>query len=501
MKTKKECRHISPRLQRWLLRLGEYTFTIEYIKGKDNNVADFLSRINTDTNEINELRVSGNIIDTEDINASGSLDVETIHSQEENQNDHIPIVDTIVNKYKTQIILVETKTQDTEITNKNRKIYISRQDIENNEMDDILRRLIKKGAVGIYSNLNDHLYNLLQLKLIELFGNSKDLKFRKCTYLAKELLDDEEVIRFVKNTHEKETNHRGINENYEFLKDKIYYPKLKNFLQRYINNCSICQIAKYDRNPLKIKYKISQTPIDCNKIVHMDTWMIKGERFLTTIDKFSKHSMIFSLNDRNLITIREALKQRHSALGKPELYIGDNEFDGLVIREFLNAENVQLHLTKPNSHTGNADIEKLHSTLNEQIRIMEISPQFKELRMRDKCFKAIEFYNHSIHSVTKERPIDFITGNLKTNKQTIQRRLEEDKKNRIEKLNEDRQSEQNRNENRVLIKNYKALRHKHEPKYKYANNQNLHPVNIKRKYKFVSDIDAPSTSHNASHKS
>lgn len=48
-------RDINPRLQRWLIKLGEYNFDIDYIKWKDNKIANCLSRINMETKEINDL--------------------------------------------------------------------------------------------------------------------------------------------------------------------------------------------------------------------------------------------------------------------------------------------------------------------------------------------------------------------------------------------------------------------------------------------------------------
>lgn len=49
---------LNPRLQRWILSLGEYNIKIDYLKGKDNRIADFLSRINAESHEING--ISGN---------------------------------------------------------------------------------------------------------------------------------------------------------------------------------------------------------------------------------------------------------------------------------------------------------------------------------------------------------------------------------------------------------------------------------------------------------
>ena len=38
-------KEFSQRQQRWLLKLQEYNFEIEYVNGKNNVVADFLSQI------------------------------------------------------------------------------------------------------------------------------------------------------------------------------------------------------------------------------------------------------------------------------------------------------------------------------------------------------------------------------------------------------------------------------------------------------------------------
>lgn len=45
-------------------------------------------------------------------------DIATIHSGTEDQHDHIPIKDGIVNIYKTQIIIVEKKQKESQIVNK-----------------------------------------------------------------------------------------------------------------------------------------------------------------------------------------------------------------------------------------------------------------------------------------------------------------------------------------------------------------------------------------------
>lgn len=49
----------------------------------------------------------------------------------------------------------------------------------------------------------------------------------------------------------------------------------------------------------------------------------------------------------------------------------DNEFKSEHLVKFLNDKNIDVHWTKPNSHTGNSDVERVHSTLIEKIQAIE----------------------------------------------------------------------------------------------------------------------------------
>ncbi len=310
LKSKYNGKDINPRLPRWLLKLGEYDFNISYVKGKQNKVADFLSRIDVNTGEINAISDNtthnntnqGPSIEEDNISTNA-----TIHSQVEEQNDHFPILDTVVNRFHTQIILTQHKSQEIKIINLKRKIFLNQEDIDGNNMADIFRRFLKNGKVGIFSELPDSEYNKVQQKFLELFPAS--INFYKCSYHALDLETEQETYKWIANYHKKETGHAGIVENYEGLKRAIYYKDLKKLIQKFINNCDICSRAKYDRRPIKPKFKYTCTePSECHQIVHVDIYINKKHSFLTFIDKFSKHAVILYLDDRNHITIIEKLR-------------------------------------------------------------------------------------------------------------------------------------------------------------------------------------------------
>lgn len=195
-------------------------------------------------------------------------------------------------------------------------------------------------------------------------------------------------------------------------------------IQIVINQCDLCQEIKYDRKPIKLKLSLTETPTEKNEIIHVDTYVMKGNHFLTVIDKFSKFGAAYPLSDRNHITIIEQLEDHFAKLGKPKKIVADNEFRTTRIKEFLDNENIELHLTKPNSHTGNAAIERFHNTVAEKFRIFY--KQQKDLTVKQLIQKAIRNYNDRIHSTIKYTPNE--VHNNKIDPEIVRKNLETRKK-------------------------------------------------------------------------
>lgn len=259
------------KLQRWKIKLGEYNFDIEYVKGKDNQVADGLSRMEAYYNENVETSTDNNV-DIDNLDAQ-SL-VATIHSANEDSSEHIPIVCTPVNIYKTQIILNTTNgISNHKIYNEfgKRRIVLELKEFREDLIIDVLKKFIPpKGIVGIFSN-HDHLFAKFQDVYIRYFGKNKLLKMIKCSKFLGDLADEEKLATVIIQTH-KLLNHRGINETYAEIKDVYYAPRLKDKIQKFINNCEVCNKAKYERQPYKIPLQKTETPHKPNQIIHIDIW-------------------------------------------------------------------------------------------------------------------------------------------------------------------------------------------------------------------------------------
>ncbi|CAD7087858.1 unnamed protein product [Hermetia illucens] len=151
----------------------------------------------------------------------------THHSQEEKLADHTPRRD-VINKYKQQIIIPAINGRGGLITKFNVKITIDREKLQNeNQANNYLRSRLKPGVIGVDNQLDGNDYNSLQQILINNF-DIKQMKFMKVMQLLNEPKPSEDqLLSYIKQYHEGETRHTGVNDDYEGIKRLYYYPNLK----------------------------------------------------------------------------------------------------------------------------------------------------------------------------------------------------------------------------------------------------------------------------------
>lgn len=236
---------------------------------------------------------------------------------------------------------------------------------------------------------------------------------------------------------------------------------------------------------------LTETPRTINEIIHVDIYVNSKQSFIIFIDKFSKHATCLHILDRNQRTLENKIREFIALKGKPKQLVFDNEFNIATIKNFLQEQNIQYHATKPNSHTGNSDIERLNNTLTEKIRTLNLE---EKLPITTQITKAITLYNNNFHSTIKCTPLE--VQNFKINHDTIYERLIQIKHKRIGKANEKRET-YNEIRDTGFIKNYKNVRHKEQPKYRKSNLQNIHTTNIKRPFKFTGSIPANANDDNS----
>ena len=99
--------------------------------------------------------------------------------------------------------------------------------------------------------------------------------------------------------------------------------------------------------------------------------------------------------------------------GLPTLVVMDNgsELKNSVVKEFLKTHQIKIHYITVNNPQSNGAIERFHSTIIEHLRVIREKMKNKNDILNQMPY-AILGYNNSIHSVTKQKPIDVINGHL-----------------------------------------------------------------------------------------
>lgn len=450
----------SSKLLRWRMKLEEYDYQIIYKKGKLNTNADALSRIEIHAKEtsgeksdisplvryieeFNKELENGNDNPTENENmdqisiiaqpdqdrqdqldndAPGNNDNGTIHSNdEEDPIVGIPIIESAVNYGANQVIISQVfhspaKTKRIILFEKKRRfiVQLSEDNFDNDVVQFIKEHIVPDKLYSLYFE-NPDTYEPF-CEVVRKNFKWPSLRFKRCLIKLIDVTEKTEIPDIIRNYHESKTNHRGIEETEKRIKDKYYWPNLKESIQTFINECEICQKSKYERHPVKIEMNITPTATRPFDIVHIDTFTLDKMKFLTIIDSFSKYAQAYSLNSINATEIADNLITYFSHHGIPTKIIVDNgtEFKNTVVTELLQLHKIKIHFCSPNHPQSNGAIERLHSTLTEHVRLLN-NQGFLKTPISQKMKYAILAYNNTIHSITNFKPIDVINGHISTN--------------------------------------------------------------------------------------
>lgn len=522
------------RLTRWRLKLCEYNFTTVYKQGKSNTNADALSRIelnNEDTNSIAvnptenspslsgsttasansstdtasscKLRNDSNIdtLTTRHIDNSttdtASLSSITVHTNLENPILEIPICEEPLNKFTKQVkftVVGDMKKRPSITkpfeTHTCTNIQLSESNLEKDVIEAIKQHVNPRVKTGLIVNPLSWMYKIIPIIQNKFKSLSMNIIFTKVELEnVKEYFRQQEII---KRYHEGKTNHRGITETYLALSVKYFWPKMKDSISVYIKECHLCGQAKYDRNPIRQKFNIVPPPSRPLELVHIDLFTVQNEKYLTIVDAFSKYAQAYHLRDGTAVSVVQALLVFSTHHGLPLTIISDQgtEFNNQIFNEFIRLHKIQHHKVLAHAPNENGMIERLHSSILEHLRILKLERQNEPIS--NLMPYAILGYNSSIHSFTKCRPLDLITGHfdprdpldVNITEHLLQQYLQEHRKKMqqvfdiinksslhdrtvlTDNRNKDREPEREyTTDEQVFIRNPLAARHKLVPRY------------------------------------
>jgi transposase InsO family protein len=131
---------------------------------------------------------------------------------------------------------------------------------------------------------------------------------------------------------------------------------------------------------------------------------------LTAIDLFSKYAFVVPLKHKTEALVAAALKEVFDAGGRPRLLQSDNgsEFKNQSVHELCVQYGVKQLFSLPHTPQSQGAVERFNKTLKSAIHHYLV--QHGTRAYHDVLKVIVGLYNTSVHSVTKERPVDVFSG-------------------------------------------------------------------------------------------
>ncbi|MBN2235990.1 MAG: hypothetical protein JW729_00435, partial [Bacteroidales bacterium] len=169
----------------------------------------------------------------------------SIHSQISSPNVSILTVPNSINSFRNQIFF-ELSSVDQVKTTTIFPGYV-RHVINYSNLENLLVNMeyaVQSLTNGIYATLKE-IYQFGP-EIIKYFPNSK---FIHTTNFVRDITDDNEQLFLISQEHKRA--HRNFNENYSQLIREYFFPNMKRETKKYVMNCEICKVNKYERHPKK----------------------------------------------------------------------------------------------------------------------------------------------------------------------------------------------------------------------------------------------------------
>ena len=356
--------------QRWVACLASYNFSLEYQKGKDNTVADFLSRMNECLPE-EEVQEYLNQIPYPGVKAVLNNAIMPIEERAEQGVRPTPVG--------------QSDGQEEATTNVT--------DWKQEQKEDPVLYQVAKHLRALRETFKAALHKVLDKKATAAFIKAKEqllIKNGLLYWKTRQGQADEIMFQFVVpqrhrgtalDGYHRQAAHQGQHRSTTLMQECFWWPGMTQDLRNRIKKCSHCR--KYEAAPPVVPMK----PLACSgpgELLHVDftsieeTVPLKEDPVICNVlvlqDHFSKYVVVYVVKDQTACTAAETLRNGYFWLfGAPAYLVSDQgkAFTGHVIMHLCELYRVQKLRTSPYNAQTNGQVEHMNQTIIRMIGKLE----------------------------------------------------------------------------------------------------------------------------------
>ena len=401
--------------QRWVARLASYNFSLEYQKGKDNTVADFLSRMNECLPE-EEVQEYLNKIPYPGIKAVLDNAITPIEERAEQGVWPTPDCQEVCQEEMVGARLARLAT--TNVTDWKQE----------QKEDPVLYQVVKHLRVP-HEMFKAALHKVLDKKATTAYVKVKEqllIKNGLLYHKTRQGPADEIVFQFiVPQRHQsialdgchQEATHQGQHRSTTLMQECFWWPGMTQDLRNHIKKCGHCR--KYKAAPPVAPMK----PLTCSgpgELLHVDFTLIeetvplKEEPVIRNVlvlqDHFSKYVVAYVVKDQTARTATKTLRNGYFGLfGVPAYLISDQgkAFMDHIITHLCDLYGVQKLRTTPYHAQTNGQVERMNQTI---IRMIGKLEEDKKACWSEHLPELLLAYNTTRSAVTGYSPYYLLFG-------------------------------------------------------------------------------------------